>query len=300
MAEAMRSIDAGRSLTITLDHLQESSILANEKAYELYIPLPPSLPQTNMRFVPCEAIIVRDARQCGLENFTLERTGFEWIKHSFQDSLDKEKVAGPQGSDAIELYLKTLVELVKTRMKAETVIIYDWRIRSTTSTVGLPRPADRHVELGPAQWIHADESARGGMKTLREHLNDAERSKLDSGKGRFRLMNIWRPLVSTVRARPLALCDLHSVSPEDWELCDQIHVDRVDEAMYLKRRDNHSWWWLPEQRDDELTFFIVWDSKRYFEGAQASTPHGAFDLPASSEMTQRHSIEVRSIFWTED
>jgi len=101
-----------------------------------------------------------------------------------------------------------------------------------------------------------------------------------------------------VREKPLALCDWRSVKSEDWELCDQIHHDRLDEAMYLKHEEDHQWYWLPDQKEDELSLFVVWDSTKFKEGVQASTPHGAFDLPGTQGKYGRQSIEVRSIICT--
>lgn len=84
--------------------------------------------------------------------------------------------------------------------------------------------------------------------------------------------------------------------------------------MFLKHRDKHSWYWLPDQREDELTIFTVWDSTKYEKGVQgmlpeplsklasqqdtASTPHAAFYARSPPGEYARESLEIRSIVWT--
>src|SRR4051794_76951 len=82
------------------------------------------------------------------------------------------------------------------------------------------------------------------------------------------LASIWRSLVPVVRQKPLGICDWSSVRSPDWELCDQVMDDRVDEAMYLVHKPEHKWWWLPEQSHKELTIFVVWDSEKFKNGQQ--------------------------------
>ncbi|KAI1271207.1 hypothetical protein F5Y07DRAFT_383618 [Xylaria sp. FL0933] len=287
-----------KSLRIELDHVQDD--LEDEKAYELYVSSHMSIPQTNMNFHGYNNILIRDAREYGFDKFSLDEQGFQFIPYQVQDSLSIEAIRSENADEVVREYLQAVKQFLKSKLNAEKVILYDWRIRSTTSSVGLPRPADRRVELTPAQWVHADESGRGGLKVMMEHLTTDEQVELASRNGRFRIMNIWRPLVPIVYDRPLALCDWRSVSQADWELCDQVHDDRVDEAMYLKHRDGHKWWWLPEQSRDELALFVVWDSSKFGTGVQASTPHGAFHIRRGESGPERHSIEVRSIIWTKD
>jgi hypothetical protein len=118
-----------------------------------------------------------------------------------------------------------------------------------------------------------------------EHLSEEEKLAFNTKGWRLRIMkcerfpnsnasesltmqSIWRPLVPVVREKPLALCDWRTVKSKDWELCDQIHHDRLDEAMYLKREEEHQWYWLPDQKDYELSLFVVWDSLKFKEGVQ--------------------------------
>jgi len=296
----MQRAMAAPDTMISLEHVQDEDAFKHEKAYEVYVPMEPCHPKSNIDFVAFDNIKVRDARERGLENFSIGSNGFQFLRHNFDDGLTMEVIQGPEGAEAVRRYLEALHVVLRETLGAEGVILYDWRVRTTSSSEGFPRPAKRTLELPPARWVHADESARCGRRIVIEHLAEDERAALEGGRGRFRIMNIWRALVPVVRERPLALCDWRSVQSEDWELCDQIHHDRVDEAMYLKRREGHEWWWLSNQRADELSLFVVWDSLQYEKGGQASTPHGAFELPGTQGKYGRQSIEVRSIIWTKE
>lgn len=81
--------------------------------------------------------------------------------------------------------------------------------------------------------------------------------------------SVWRPLVDVVQERPLALCDWSTIKSTDWELCDQIHDNRVDEAMYLLHSDHHKWYWLSLQQKSEMSVFVVWDSLKSKPGSQS-------------------------------
>ncbi len=71
-----------------------------------------------------------------------------------------------------------------------------------------------------------------------------------------------------MQEKPLAICDWQTVRSGDWELCDQIHHDRLDEGMYLKYDKKNEWYWLPDQKDTELSLFVVWDSTKFEKNIQ--------------------------------
>ncbi|KAI1453885.1 hypothetical protein F4805DRAFT_441724 [Annulohypoxylon moriforme] len=298
MDDIVAASASDNDLRVIMGHIQGH--LAEEKAYELFIPVDPLLKPSNICFQQVPNTLVRDARSHGAKKFSLEQCGFEFIKHDFNDGLNVEAMEGANMDQHLKTYLKSIEAFMVNKMEAKTVILYDWRIRSTTSKLGTLRPADKRIQLPIAQMAHADESARGGLGVLFDHTTEDEQELLKSGKARFRIMNIWRPLVPVVNEYPLALCEWDSVDSTDWELCDQVHVDRIDEAMYLKPTQSHRWWYLSKQCNNELSLFVVWDSVKFAEGVQASTPHVAFDIPGSSKTHERKSLEVRTIVITDD
>ncbi|KAJ8130113.1 hypothetical protein O1611_g3513 [Lasiodiplodia mahajangana] len=281
------------SLSVCLYHVDNEEAFKGEKAFELYVPINPNLPKSNISFKAFSGIPVRQVRHRGLSHFSLDANGFQYLQHVFNDGLSMEQIQAPDGEHWVQQYLLSLHPILMAQLKAKQIILYDYRVRELDSDyASFPRLATRQLELPPARWVHADESAQGGRQTIREHLVDQEHTEFGNAEGRFRIMNIWRPLVPIIKERPLALCDWSTVVSDDWELCDQIHHDRVDEAMYLKRRGHHEWWWLSDQTCDELAMFVVWDSDKFAKGVQASTPHAAFELPGTSGEHGRQSIEV--------
>ncbi|KAL6830015.1 hypothetical protein V8C40DRAFT_175061 [Trichoderma camerunense] len=291
----------GQSVYATIGHIRQSESYRTEKPFEILVDTEPGQPVTNVEFGAVEDVLTRDARHHGLGCFSLNSHGFRFLEYDCGDDLEAAALVGPNRDLALQAYLKRLQTLVTRELDAKTVILYDWRMRSSKPGVAVQRSPDRFQTLRPARWVHADESGLCGRNLVREHLTEKEQKLFDEGIGRFRIINIWRPLVPVVLEKPLGLCNWASVQSEDWETCDQVLSDRVDEAMYLKHEERHEWWWLPQQRSTELTLFVVWDSAKFREGLQASTPHAAISLNSSnlsSEKEYRVSIEVRSIVWT--
>lgn len=132
--------------------------------------------------------------------------------------------------------------------------------------------------------------------------------------------SVWRPLIPVIEDAPLALCDRQSVRNTDLLECDKIHADHVGEGLYLKYRATHRWYWLPQQRSDEVLSFLTWDSEwdpdtpgkssretcsrvplvalfgnpADMTAKLAGPPHAAFDNPlAPAASPPRESIEVR-------
>lgn len=63
-----------------------------------------------------------------------------------------------------------------------------------------------------------------------------------------------------VENQPLAFCDRRSVLTRDWEEVEKIQTQWIEESMYLRRNENHKWYWLSNQTIDEVTALVVWDS----------------------------------------
>ena len=60
--------------------------------------------------------------------------------------------------------------------------------------------------------------------------------------------------------RPLALCDGSTISREDLVLCDHVTQRYVAETTYLLRNPQQKWYYLDQQRPDEVLLFKNFDS----------------------------------------
>jgi hypothetical protein len=73
--------------------------------------------------------------------------------------------------------------------------------------------------------------------------------------------SVWRPLVQVVEDCPLALCDRRTVPKSDLVEADKIHHDHLEEGYYVKYNPAHQWYWLSEQKSNEVALFVTWDSE---------------------------------------
>ena len=123
-----QSPDSASSARISLSHVSNTEAFKNEKAFQIFVPIHPRFPKTNVQFKLYDGILARDARVHGLENFDIDRNGFQFINHAFNDNLSAGLIRGPTGQAALDAYLNTLGPLLEDALPAEHVILYDWRV----------------------------------------------------------------------------------------------------------------------------------------------------------------------------
>lgn len=116
------------AVDISLSHVFNTETFKNEKAFQIFVPIDPKLPRTNVQFKLYQNILARDARVHGLENFDIEKHGFQFMNHAFNDRLSADLIRGPNGQAALDAYLNTLQTLLEHALQAEHVILYDWRV----------------------------------------------------------------------------------------------------------------------------------------------------------------------------
>jgi len=157
---------------------------------------------------------------------------------------------------------------------------------------------DRLVALQAAWAVHTDYSYGGGQRRLQRLLTEEEMQKCISSSWRVRFVNIWRPLVPVVEDCPLALCDRRSVPKSDLVEADKVHEDHLEEGYYVKYNPVHQWYWLSQQRSDEVAMFVTWDSYHEQFSEASVPPHAAFQNPeAKPGCRPRESVEVRLVLF---
>lgn len=126
--------------------------------------------------------------------------------------------------------------------------------------------------------------------------------------------SVWRPL-SPVENWPLALCDGSSMKYDDLLEVDLIRKDYIGSTMYAKYRDGFRWYYLENQKPEEVCFFKNFDSctdvRAQSEGLflpdmsgrlimlSIVCPHVSFDQDnAPQNASPRESIEVRALVFT--
>ena len=170
--------------------------------------------------------------------------------------------------------------------------------KSKVVTFGtMTRTNDPDAEEGnlPAFGAHVDY----GDYTVRDQVKRAigEQEAAKWLKNRYMLINVWRP-IQVVRSAPLALCDASTVAPED--LCDsEVRGGLGDPnrpTLYghaVAFSEHQRWYYVPEQRPDEVFVFKLYDSD---PTAVQWTAHSAFTRPGiPANAPPRESIELRTI-----
>jgi hypothetical protein len=109
---------------------------------------------------------------------------------------------------------------------------------------------------------------------------------------------MWRP-IKTIYRDPLAVCDGQTVEESDL-LPQSIIFDtpgrKNSEAVTVRapKRCNHQWYFIHEQRPDELLLFKCWDSA---DGVTRRVPHSAFVNQAMEGREARESVEARALLF---
>jgi hypothetical protein len=227
------------------------------------------------------AVTIRDMRPLQAQ-LSFDRNGFVLVNQTsacrnFYDADEVERV-----------YLPEIRALVQQLTGAQKVISFGVMTRTNN-----PDAAEGNL---PAYGAHVDYGDRTVRDQVRLALGDAEAARwLD--RHRYMLINVWRP-IRTVESAPFALCDASTIARSD--LCDsEVHGGLGDPnrpTLYgyaIAFNDNQRWYYVPEQRPDEVLAFRLFDSD---PDAVQLTAHSAFTHPGlRPDAPPRESIELRTI-----
>ncbi|KAJ9297871.1 hypothetical protein DTO271G3_4092 [Paecilomyces variotii] len=203
-------------------------------------------------------VTIHDIR--GQENdFTLDRNGFQYIRHEVPGLKDRSN------EDAVAALLIPETEtLVQKLTGATKTIVFAHRIRSKATDT-----AKRGDSRAPAYDVHSDFTVTGALHHLEVNIKDpAEREQLT--KGRFCVINVWRPL-KTITRDPFA------------------GRNEFGSVVY---NDKHRWFYLSHQEPSEPLVFKQFDSREVGNGG-VTLAHCAFIDPEYANAEARESIEIK-------
>jgi len=233
---------------------------------------PEGMPQRNFGAEDHE-VEINDIRgrehefQMNVNGFTT-LNGIESVEKDFTDDKKIEENYYPE----VEKLLLDNVE------GAHKVFIFDHTVRR--STPGAPR--------APVTRAHIDQTTKSAIQRVHYHMGEEAEELL---KGRYRLINVWRPLNGPVVASPLAYADSRSVPDEDIVPVEHRYPDRTGETAGVKFTEKGRWYYWSGMKNDERIFLQCYDSQ---DGAR--TPHTAFKDPRTQpDWPGRDSIEVRTL-----
>nr|POE92413.1 hypothetical protein CFP56_69660 [Quercus suber] len=245
-------------------------------------------------------------------DFTTDNAGFAVVHSPAQEKTFTDETAIREG-----YYPEVEKLLRKTHAGIKKVHIFDHTIRRRTKDS--PRQ--------PVQQVHVDQTPGAVDVRVRRHLPDEAEELL---KGRYQIINVWRPIENPATDFPLAVVDWRSTDPKDFVPIDLMYPTRSDsahddddrgketlpsadtyfstegyevkgETLGVSRSEKHKFYYMKDMSPDEVMLLKCFDS--YGQGMPMGkpglavrTPHTAFvDPETPQDAPGRQSIEVRCL-----
>lgn len=151
------------------------------------------------------------------------------------------------------------------------------------------RRAGNSTNREPFTRTHIDQTPVSARMRVERHMPDEAEELL---RGRYRIINVWRPLNGPVVAHPLAFADSSTFAEEDLVSVEHRFPDRVGYTTAIRYDQKQRWYYLSGARNDERILLQCSDSTR----ANGGVPHSAFVDPRTPDIApRRESIEVRAL-----
>ncbi|KAE9968126.1 hypothetical protein BLS_006004 [Venturia inaequalis] len=216
-------------------------------------------------------------------------------------------------------YYEEVEQLLRSKLPGvKKVVIFDHTIRRK----------DKSSPRQPVQQVHVDQTPGAAEARVRRHLPVDEAD--DLLKGRYQLINVWRPIANPATDFPLAVIDWRTTSPKDFIKVDLLYPKRQDshhddddrgkeqlpdpssetsttgyeikgETFSVAPNESHRFYYLKDMTPEEAMFIKCFDSlgeglPTGQKGVARCTPHTAFiDPQTPADAPGRQSIEVRCL-----
>lgn len=253
------------------------------------------------------------------ESFSVDTAGFAVYNSPASEKTFTDDKAVREG------YYAEVEALLKSKLGpgVKKVVIFDHTIRRR-----LPGSA-----RAPVQMVHVDQTPRAADTRVRRHVPDAQEAE-DLIKGRYQLINVWRPIENVASDHPLAVIDWRSTKPEEFVPVNLLYPVRKpgetddddrgkevlpDESTWASTEgyeprgetlrvlpsEEHQFYYVKDMTPDEVMLLKCYDSRgegrpEGKEGVALRTPHSAFEDPATpADAKPRQSIEVRCLVFYE-
>ncbi|RMZ81868.1 hypothetical protein DV738_g2074, partial [Chaetothyriales sp. CBS 135597] len=213
-------------------------------------------------------------------DFSLDRDAFQVLqnvesKMTYEDWEDDAKVKSIYYPE-VE---KTLLDNVPG---AHKITLFDYTIRRSNPD----------AFRAPVNRVHVDQTPRSTEQRVRLHDPDEAEQLL---KGRYRIINVWRPLNGPVQANPLACAAADTIDEKDLVPVQHRYPDRTGETAAVQYNKGQKWYYWSGMQNDERLFLKCFDNK---EGVGSRVPHTAFVDPRTPKGAKgRESIEVRALVY---
>jgi len=249
--------------------------------------------------------------------FTTENSGFAVYTDPAKEKSFTDDSAIRNG------YYAEVESMLRSRLpgKVKKVVIFDHTIRRR----------DKNAPRQPVQQVHVDQTPDAAAARVRRHLPAGEAEELL--KGRYSIINVWRPIENPATDFPLAVVDWRSTKPEDFIKVDLMYprrdenddgddrgkekvpdektllstegYDAKGETFAVAPSERHKFYYVKDMKPEEVMLLKCFDSAGEGEslgrsGLAVRTPHTAFVDPQTPESAPgRQSIEVRCLVFYE-
>ncbi|KAI5302755.1 hypothetical protein KEM56_000390 [Ascosphaera pollenicola] len=234
---------------------------------------PAGLPQTNCRTKPY-AVTINDIR--GEESkYTLDHDAFQ----ALQGIPTKAEPSFTDEENIKDVYYPEIEKIIFDNVPGvKKTFIFDHTIRRSKL----------HAHRKPVLNTHLDQSLESTQDRVRIHL-PAEADELL--KGRYRIINVWRPLNGPVQETPLAVASGASVQPEVFTPVEHRYPTRTGQTVRIGYSPDLRWHYWSGIQNDEVLLLKCADLA---DVPGRGTPHSAFIDPRTPAGARgRESIEVR-------
>lgn len=261
---------------------------------------------------------VANIRDAGFSAFGTDVSGFAVHHAPAREKSFADDRAVREG------YYAEVESLLRSKLPGvKKVVLFDHTIRKH----------DKSSPRQPVQQVHVDQTPRAAEARVRRHVPDpAEAEELL--RGRYQIVNVWRPIGHPASDFPLAVVDWRTTAPEDLVKVDLLYPLRQDrdrddddrgkevlpdpdsttstagyevrgETFSVAPSERHKFYYVKDMTPDEAMFIKCFDSFSQGRpggrpGVADYTPHTAFIDPATPpDAKGRESIEVRCLVFYE-
>jgi len=236
---------------------------------------PEGVAQTNS-ILEEQTVTINDIRSQPRATFALDKHAFE-----VHESHDSPGVDFWNDTSVKEKYYPEVEQLLKDKIPGTNkVIIFDHTVRRQ----------EPNAHRGPVQRAHIDQTARSAALRIPLHAESEEEAQ-KLLQGRYRIVNVWRPINGPVESMPLAVGDSSTFPDENLVPVEHRYPDRTGETAAVSYSPKTEWWYLGNMKTNERLFLQCYDSV-----SGTRVPHTAFEDPRTTEHSRpRESIEVRAL-----
>jgi hypothetical protein len=254
------------------------------------------------------------------DKFSTDNSGFAVYRDPAKEKLFTDDAAIRNG-----YYAEVEAMLRKRLPGVKKVVIFDHTIRRRVKDA--PRQ--------PVQQVHVDQTPTAAEVRVRRHLPKDEAEELL--KGRYQIVNVWRPIEHPASDFPLAVIDWRTTKADDFIKVDLLYpkretkgVNGVDdddrgkeklpdpnaynstegyevkgETYGVAPNEEHKFYYMKDMVPEEVMLLKCFDSRGDgleggIKGLAVRTPHTAFvDPNTPRDAPGRQSIEVRCLIFYE-